>query len=35
VWLWQWFLIGTKKDMDDIADAIIKIHENKKKLAKL
>jgi len=35
VWLWQWFLIGTKEDMDDIANAIIKIYENKDKLAKL
>ncbi|MCK4967145.1 DegT/DnrJ/EryC1/StrS family aminotransferase, partial [bacterium] len=34
VWLWQQFLLGTKKDMDDIADAIIKIQENKEELAK-
>lgn len=34
VWLWQQFLLGTKKDMDDIANAIIKIQENKEELAK-
>lgn len=28
VWLFQYMLLGTHKDMDDIADAIIKIGEN-------
>ncbi|MCK5644287.1 MAG: DegT/DnrJ/EryC1/StrS family aminotransferase [Gammaproteobacteria bacterium] len=32
VWLTQNLLLGTKKDMDDIADAIIKIYENRDKL---
>lgn len=35
VWLWQQMLLGTKKDMDDIAGAIIKIQENKDALAKI
>jgi len=34
VWLWQQMLLGTKKDMDEIADAIIKIQKNKADLAK-
>jgi dTDP-4-amino-4,6-dideoxygalactose transaminase len=33
VWLTQNLLLGTKQDVDDIADAIIKIHENRDKLA--
>lgn len=32
VWIPQWVLLGTKKDMDDIANAILKIYENKDKL---
>ncbi|MCD6392851.1 MAG: DegT/DnrJ/EryC1/StrS family aminotransferase [Planctomycetes bacterium] len=32
VWLSQTLLLGTKKDTDDIANAIIKIHENRDKL---
>ena len=34
VWLSQQMLLGTKEDMDDIANAIIKIQENKQDLAK-
>ncbi len=33
VWLGQQMLLTGKKDMDDIADAIIKIYENRDKLA--
>jgi len=33
VWFGQNLLLGTKKDMDDIADAILKIYENRGKLA--
>ena len=33
VWFGQNMLLGTKSDMDDIADAIEKIYENRKKLA--
>ena len=33
VWLSQNLLLGTKKDIDDIADAIQKIYENRGKLA--
>jgi dTDP-4-amino-4,6-dideoxygalactose transaminase len=33
VWLNQRLLLGTKKDVDDIADAIRKIYENRDKLA--
>jgi len=33
VWLTQNMLLGTKRDMDDIADAILKIYENRDKLA--
>jgi len=33
VWLSQTLLLGTKRDMDDIADAILKIYENRDKLA--
>jgi len=33
VWFSQNLLLGTKKDMDDIADAILKIYENRDKLA--
>ena len=33
VWLTQNLLLGTKRDMDDIADAILKIYENRDKLA--
>jgi len=32
VWFSQNLLLGTKKDMDDIADAILKIYENRDKL---
>jgi dTDP-4-amino-4,6-dideoxygalactose transaminase len=32
VWLSQRFLLGSKADMDDIADAIQKIYENRDKL---
>lgn len=32
VWLYQNMLLGTKKDMDDIANAIQKIHDNAEKL---
>jgi dTDP-4-amino-4,6-dideoxygalactose transaminase len=33
VWFTQNMLLGPKKDMDDIADAILKIYENRDKLA--
>jgi len=33
VWLTQNLLLGTKRDMDDIADAILKIYENRDKLS--
>jgi len=33
VWLFHSLLLGTKSDMDDIADAILKIYENRSKLA--
>ena len=33
VWFFHSILLGTKKDMDDIADAIQKIYENRSKLA--
>jgi len=33
VWLSQNMLLGTKADMDDIADAIVKVYENRDKLA--
>lgn len=33
VWLTQNLLLGTKSDIDDIADAILKIYENRDKLA--
>ena len=33
VWFSQTLLLGTKSDMDDIADAILKIYENRDKLA--
>ena len=33
VWFTQNLLLGTKRDMDDIADAILKIYENRDKLA--
>jgi dTDP-4-amino-4,6-dideoxygalactose transaminase len=32
VWLFQSLLLGTKRDMDDIADAIAKIYENRAEL---
>jgi dTDP-4-amino-4,6-dideoxygalactose transaminase len=32
VWFFQSLLLGTKKDMDDIADAILKIYENRAQL---
>ena len=34
VWLYQTALLGTKDDMNDIADATEKIYENRDKLAK-
>jgi len=33
VWFFHNLLLGTKSDMDDIADAILKIYENRNKLA--
>jgi perosamine synthetase len=33
VWFYQSLLLGAKRDMDDIADAIEKIYENRNKLA--
>ena len=33
VWFSQTLLLGTKRDMDDIADAILKVYENRDKLA--
>jgi len=33
VWFFHSLLLGTKRDMDDIADAILKIYENRNKLA--
>ena len=33
VWFTQNLLLGSKADMDDIADAIQKIYENRNKLA--
>ncbi|MHC4309309.1 MAG: DegT/DnrJ/EryC1/StrS family aminotransferase [Planctomycetota bacterium] len=33
VWFTQNMLLGTKKDMDDIADALLKIYENRDKLS--
>ena len=33
VWFSQTLLLGTKKDIDDIADALLKIYENRDKLA--
>jgi dTDP-4-amino-4,6-dideoxygalactose transaminase len=33
VWFGQNLLLGSKRDMDDIADAILKIYENRDKLA--
>jgi len=33
VWFTQNLLLGTRQDMDDIADAILKIYENRDKLA--
>jgi dTDP-4-amino-4,6-dideoxygalactose transaminase len=35
VWLPQYVFLGDKKDMDDIADAVAKIHDNRDRLAKL
>ncbi len=34
VWLTQHMLLGTRKDMDEIADAIIKIHNNREALTR-
>jgi hypothetical protein len=31
VWFGQNMLLGNEQDMDDIADAIVKIHQNKEK----
>ncbi|MCK4629395.1 MAG: DegT/DnrJ/EryC1/StrS family aminotransferase, partial [Sedimentisphaerales bacterium] len=33
IWFSQKFLLGTKSDMDDIANAILKVYENRDKLA--
>jgi perosamine synthetase len=33
VWLPQYVFLGTKQDMDDVADAIAKVHDNRDKLA--
>jgi len=33
VWFFHSLLLGTKRDMDDIADAILKIYENRDKLS--
>jgi len=33
VWLTQNLLLGTRSDIDDIADAILKIYENRDKIA--
>jgi len=33
VWFFHSLLLGTKRDMDDVADAILKIYENRDKLA--
>jgi dTDP-4-amino-4,6-dideoxygalactose transaminase len=35
VWLPQYVFLGDKKDMDDIADAMAKVHDNRDKLAKV
>ena len=35
VWFGQNLLLGAKKDIDDIADAILKVYENRDELAKL
>jgi len=35
VWFGQNLLLGDKKDIDDIADAILKVYENRGELAKL
>lgn len=35
VWLPQYVFLGDKKDMDDIANAVAKIHEHKEQLARL
>ncbi len=35
VWLPQYAFLGDKKDMDDIADAIAKVHDHRDRLAKL
>jgi dTDP-4-amino-4,6-dideoxygalactose transaminase len=35
VWLPQYVFLGEKKDMDDIADAVAKIHEHRDQLAKV
>jgi perosamine synthetase len=35
VWLPQYVFLGEKKDMDDIADAVAKIHDNRDQLGKL
>ncbi|MCK4344652.1 MAG: hypothetical protein KAX05_05140, partial [Bacteroidales bacterium] len=32
VWFFHSMLLGTKKDMDDIANAIVKVFENRDKL---
>jgi len=34
VWFYQNMLLGTKDDMDDIVDAIVKTYENRHKLIK-
>ena len=35
VWLPQYVFLGDKKDMDDIADAVAKIHDSRDQLGKL
>ena len=32
IWLYQYMLLGTQKDMDDIVDAVTKVYENRKSL---
>jgi len=33
VWFYQYMLLGTKEDMDDIVDAIVKIQEHADEIA--
>jgi len=32
IWLFQYMLVGTKEDIDDIAEAVLKVKENAKEL---